>query len=91
MKKTLGVIIATGMLMTSSIAIAAPQKAVFNMTFENCQLMIRQTAVNLGQAPINIVETSMLHIVRFVTNDGSNDSVLVTCSKPDNKAMMIVR
>ena len=53
------------------------------MSFTDCILSIQRVATELGVAPINIVETSELRIVRFPTNDGSGDSILVTCSGPD--------
>ncbi|MBK8174810.1 MAG: hypothetical protein IPK66_05925 [Rhodospirillales bacterium] len=61
------------------------ESKTISMTFENCQLLIRRTADQVGQAPINIVDSEILRMVRFVTSDGS---VLVTCSKPDEKAMI---
>lgn len=55
------------------------------MSFVNCLRMIRKVAGDLGIAPINIVETSGLRIVRFPVTDGS---VLVTCSAADNKLVV---
>jgi hypothetical protein len=52
------------------------------MGFEQCLELIRNTATQLGVAPKNVVETSTVRIVRFVTSDGS---VLVTCSRADQK------
>ncbi len=57
-------------------------------SFDSCLAVIRETASTLGVAPINIVETNILRIVRFPTNDGSGKSILVTCSRPDN--MMLI-
>lgn len=56
--------------------------------FQSCLAIIRSTATNLGVAPINIVETKELRVVRFPTDDGSGKSILVTCSKPDG--LMII-
>jgi hypothetical protein len=55
------------------------------MSFEACLASIRSVATELRSAPINVVETTDLRIVRFMTSDGS---VLVTCSRPDG-AMLI--
>lgn len=58
-----------------------------SMPFEQCLLVIQRTATQLGVAPINIVETTNVRIVRFPTAEGS---VLVTCSRPDQKMVMTV-
>jgi hypothetical protein len=55
------------------------------MSFEACLAAIRQVSGDLGIAPINIVETEILRMVRFPTADGS---VLVTCSRPDSKLVI---
>ena len=55
------------------------------MSFEDCQKLIRRFADSLGKAPINIVESEILRMVRFPASDGS---VLVTCSKPDGKVVI---
>mgnify|MGYP006440601379 CR=1 len=55
------------------------------MSFENCLELVRATAQQLDVAPINIVETSDVRIVRFITIDGS---VLVTCSRLDRKIIV---
>ena len=57
------------------------------MTFDKCLKAIRSVATDLAVAPINIIETNQLRIVRFPTNDGSGKSILVTCSKPDKKCL----
>lgn len=53
-----------------------------SVRFEACLNIISSMASELGTAPVNIVETKDLRMVRFVTSDGS---VLVTCSRPDRK------
>lgn len=63
---------------------AAESKSV-SMDFDRCLATIRETASSLGVAPINIAETNIMRIVRFVTADGS---VLITCSKPDRKMVI---
>lgn len=50
-----------------------------------CLQFIADTAERLKQAPINIVETSEIRVVRFRTADGS---ILMTCSRPDEKLTM---
>lgn len=55
------------------------------MSFDACLELIRETATGLGVAPVNIVETSILRMVRFPAADGS---ILVTCSAPDKKAII---
>jgi hypothetical protein len=57
-----------------------------SMSFESCLATIRQVATKLAVAPINIVETDILRMVKFKTVDGS---VLVTCSRPDNEMIII--
>lgn len=56
------------------------------MDFQVCLQTIQTMATDLAVAPINIVETTALRIVRFNTSDGS---VLVTCSRDDNKLVMV--
>ena len=65
----------------------AAESTTKTMSFENCLQVIRSTAVDLGVAPINIVETNDLRMVRFPTADGS---VLVTCSRPDRKMVLTI-
>ena len=57
------------------------------MSFADCGKVIQRTAEQLGTTPINIVETTDLRMVRFPTVDGS---VLVTCSRPDEKMVLTV-
>ena len=56
------------------------------MDFQTCLGAIRTMASDLGVAPVNIVETSDVRIVRFNTDDGS---VLVTCSAADGKLVAV--
>jgi len=56
-----------------------------DMSFEDCLSLIRRTASDLGVAPINIVETEIMRMVRFVASDGT---VMVTCSRLDGKAVI---
>jgi len=49
--------------------------------FDQCLDIIRRTADELGVAPINIVETTEMRMVRFPASDGS---VILTCS-PDGQ------
>ena len=56
-----------------------------SMSYEQCLATIRQVSSELGVAPINIVETNIMRMVRFPTEDGS---VLITCSAPDQKMVV---
>ena len=58
------------------------------MSFERCNEVIQRMAEQIGLAPINLVDTSVLRMVRFPTNDGSGESILITCSKPDRKLVI---
>lgn len=69
---------------SASSGVASTSRA---MSFERCIASIQGVSTELGAAPINIVETNIVRIVRFNTVDGS---VLVTCSRPDRK-MVITR
>jgi len=65
----------------------AQQSTSKTMSYEDCLRVIQNTATQLGVAPINIVETSEMRMVRFPTADGS---VLVTCSRPDRKMVTTI-
>ena len=56
-----------------------------NMSFDNCVSLIQRKSTELGVAPTNIVETDILRMVRFNATDGS---VVVSCSKLDNKMVL---
>jgi F0F1-type ATP synthase assembly protein I len=58
-----------------------------SMSFERCISTIQDMSGQLGVAPNNIVETDVMRMVRFRASDGS---VLVTCSRPDQR-MVITR
>lgn len=60
--------------------------ATRTMQFEPCLTAIRSMADDLAIAPVNVVETNDVRIVRFNTSDGS---VLVTCSRPDQKMFVV--
>lgn len=65
---------------------AYPQESqTRSMSFDDCLKTIRNVSSQLGVAPVNVVETDILRIVRFPTSDGS---VLVTCSRPDRKMVL---
>lgn len=64
-----------------------PESESVPMSFDDCLATIRATANDLRIAPVNIVETDILRIVRFCTSDGS---VLVSCSRPDS-VMVLTR
>lgn len=52
-----------------------------NMSFDACLATIDVAARQFG-TPINVVDSSDVRIVRIPTSDGS---VLITCSRPDQK------
>ena len=79
-------ILITLILSVAPIAATAQTETVKTMGFDACISNIQTISGQLGIVPVNIVETSDLRIVRFVTSDGN---VLVTCSRPDRK--MLVR
>lgn len=56
---------------------AVPCSAQTATSFQNCLAQIRVVSTKLGVAPVNIVETSRLRMVRYPTRNGS---VIVTCS-----------
>lgn len=60
--------------------------ATRTIEFEACLTAIRSMANDFAIAPVNIVESNDLRIVRFNTSDGS---VLVTCSRPDRKMIVV--
>jgi hypothetical protein len=72
------------MIAIAGAAPAAAQTTTKVMSFEACLATIQYMATKLG-APTNIVETSILRIVRFPATDGS---VLMTCSAPDQKMVL---
>lgn len=57
------------------------------MSFDACLSTIRSTSSELRVAPVNVVETSDLRVVRWITADGS---VLMTCSRADAKMSVTV-
>jgi hypothetical protein len=85
-RKPMKFILAIISLLLTAPAFAAESTSK-SMSFDQCLLVIQRTATQLGVAPINIVETSIMRMVRFPTADGS---VLVTCSKPDQKMVMTI-
>jgi hypothetical protein len=47
------------------------------MPFKRCLAVIQKTARDAGTAPVNIVQTRVMRMVRFPIVDGS---ILITCS-----------
>ncbi len=72
-------------LTAAATAQAWAQTETRSMSFDACLQAIRGAASDLGVAPINIVETNDLRVVRFPTRDGS---VLISCSRPDGKMVV---
>ena len=58
------------------------------MEYRACLASIRAVSRKLGVTPRTIVSTGILTMVRFPTNDGSGQSLLVTCSKMDRKRVI---
>lgn len=77
----------TALPLLISAGAVAQESTSQSMSFEQCLQVIQRTATQLGVAPVNVVETTDLRIVRFPTTDGS---VLVSCSRPDRKMVMTV-
>lgn len=75
----------TMLLILPSGAFAQVESQTRDMDFDQCLSVIRQLSSDLGVAPINVVETNILRIVRFNTSDGS---VLISCSEPDRKLVI---
>ena len=79
------VVVVIGILF--AVGASAQESSSQAMSFEQCLQVIQRTATQLGVAPVNIVETTAMRMVRVPTSDGS---VLVTCSRPDRKMVMTV-
>jgi hypothetical protein len=71
--------------LTLANAAVADQTTTTSTPFEKCLAKIEALATKIGTAPVNLVETSVLRMVRFAAEDGS---LLVTCSKPDSKMIV---
>lgn len=69
-----------------SVSSSGMPTATKSMDFQVCIASIQTVAGQLSVAPINIVETNDVRMVRFNTSDGS---VLITCSRPDRKMVMV--
>jgi hypothetical protein len=76
---------AGAMALCAMTAGAQPKSQSQSMSFDDCIKVIQRTAQDLRTAPVNIVETTEMRMVRFPTAEGS---VLVTCSRPDRKMVM---
>ena len=53
------------------------------MAYQECLDSISLTAGTLDVVPNFVVATGVLTIVKFPTNDGSRQVVMITCSEPD--------
>ena len=60
----------------------------YTMSYRDCLAKIESVSRQLRVRPDYIVQTGILTMARFRTNDGSGESILVTCSKPDR--MMVL-
>jgi len=79
-------VLALALGVSTAAAVEATSRAL-PLSFNKCLGIIIYVGDQIGVAPINIVETSVTRLVRFDTEDGS---VLITCSRPDQK-MVITR
>ena len=59
----------------------SPETDTRSMPFDQCLSVIQSSAADLGVAPVNIVETATVRMVRFLFSDGS---VQITCSAIGN-------
>lgn len=57
-----------------------------DLPFEDCLVLIHDVGRSLGIEATPIVDTRDLRLVRFSVSDGS---LLVTCSRPDSKIVMV--
>lgn len=57
------------------------------MEFGDCLTLIRKMATDYGIAPVNLMETTDVRLVRFVLSDGS---VLMLCNRPDSKMKIVM-
>ena len=78
-------IVLAALAISAATAGLADTTKTTNTSFEKCLALIQAAATNTGVAPVNIVETSILRMVRFPAADGS---LLITCSKPDAKMIV---
>jgi hypothetical protein len=78
--------LALALSVSTAAAVEATSRAL-PLSFNKCLGAIIYVGVQIGVAPINIVETSVTRMARFDTEDGS---VLITCSRPHQK-MIITR
>jgi hypothetical protein len=76
-----------GFLILHPMTAYSQESQTRNMSFAECLATIRNVSAQLGVAPIIIVDTSILRMVRFPTITGS---VLVTCSRPDRTMVLTV-
>jgi len=79
-------VLALALSVSTAAAVEATSRTL-PLSFNKCLGIIIYVGVQIGVAPINIVDTSVTRMVRFDTEDGS---VLITCSRPDQK-MVITR
>jgi len=71
-------VVALALSLSTAAALAAMSRAV-PRSFKKCRGIVIHVGAQIGNAPINIVETRVTRMVRFDPEDGS---VLITCSRP---------
>jgi hypothetical protein len=65
--------------------LAMGESRSYEMEFEKCLGFLAEAGGIFGRAPINIVETNIVRVVRLPASDGS---ILLTCSRPDRKLVV---
>jgi hypothetical protein len=72
-----GIMIVGGLTsLSQQCAIAGTENRTSKVAFSDCIATIGKLSQELGVAPINIVETSNLRLVKYPTRDGS---VMIQC------------
>lgn len=66
--------------------LAFASKEVTRIPFEECVDIMQKMASGLGVTPINVVNTSIMKMVRIPTADGE---ITVSCVKPTQKMTVI--
>jgi hypothetical protein len=72
-------------LSVSTAAAMETTSRTLPLAFNKCLGIIRYTGVQTGVPPVNIVKTHSMRMARFDTEGGS---VLITCSRADQKIVI---
>lgn len=65
--------------------LAMGESRSYEMEFGQCLGFLAEAGGVSGQAPVNLVETSIMRVVRLPASDGS---ILLACSRPDRKLVV---